>query len=611
MTDTSSHIETGTQIIKGYVKNLPQTPGVYRMFNNVGHLLYVGKARDLKRRVSSYTHISKLSNRLQRMVAETNTMEFVTTHTEVEALLLEANFIKEQNPRYNILMKDGKSFVFIEIQGEHPYPKIGKYRGAQKEKNMYFGPFASVDAVNDTLIAIHKTFKLRSCSDTIFATRTRPCLQYHIKRCSAPCVGRVSPDDYKNNLEQAKEVLNGKTSSIQKELASKMQRASDQKEYEHAAQYRDQIKSLSLIQSKQTINLAGMRDADVLAIHKTGGKSCVQTFFFRNGSNYGSYAYFPSHDASDTEDMILSAFMMQFYQGRKAPPHVLTNIDLAERQLISDALSSTVTHPKRGMKATLIKSAESNAQQALARKFATGDAQLKLLKGVQETFGLIRTPRRIEVYDNSHISGDKMVGGMIVAGLEGFDKKAYRTFNIKTAKASDDYGMMREVLSRRFKHTLAMETDQHHLPDLVIIDGGIGQLNVTLETMADMGVGDIPVVSISKGPARKAGEERFHTSDQRDFTLPKDDPVFYYIQRLRDEAHRFAIGRHRHRRVKSLRKSLLDDIPNIGPKRKKALLQHFGSAVAVTRAGLADLQAVEGISLAMAEKIYAFFHGQK
>ena len=606
---TITNLQRGADVIKEYVNTLPDNSGVYRMLGVKGNPLYVGKAKNLKKRVISYTIINKLPIRLQRMVNETYSMEFVTTNTESEALLLEANLIKKLQPMYNVLLKDGKTFQYIFIQKGHPWPRVTKLRGAQNENGTYYGPFASADAVEETLTAIYRSFLLRSCSDNVFASRTRPCLQYHIKRCSAPCVGWVSDSEYKKYLSQAKEVLSGKSNLIQHEISKEMMTASKNKEYERAAILRDRLKALAKIQSQQIINVAAIKNADVLAITSEGGKTCVQAFFFRNGSNYGTSSFFPSHSKDEDIQEVFTSFIMQFYEGRETPPEILINMDINDKSIVEKALNTKITLPKLGRKKDLILHAEQNAKNALKRKLIHKATQQTLLDGLAQKLALPNIPKRIEVYDNSHIQGTNQVGAMIVAGPEGFMKQAYRKFNIKGDIApGDDYAMMREVLTRRFKKSLDHDYEKHTLPDLVIIDGGLGQFNAAYQTMADLGVADIPILSISKGKERKDGEEKFFMLNQKEFRMEKNDPVFYYLERIRDEAHRFAITTHRNKRAKELTKSMLDDIPGIGAKRKKALLEYFGSARGVSEAGLKDLIAVEGISEAIAKVIYYNFH---
>ncbi len=612
MTDHSlppNQLTRGAQVIANYVKLLPAQPGVYRMLNHGGDVLYVGKAKNLPNRVRSYTSPHNLPNRLQRMISETASMEFVTTNTETEALLLEANLIKKFLPRYNVLFKDSKSYVYIFMQGEHPWPRITKYRGNRSQKGDYFGPFASVEAVDDTLTALHRAFLLRSCSDNVFSARQRPCLQYHIKRCSAPCVGYVTKADYAHSLTQATEVLRGRSLHVQKQLAQQMTEASANRLYEQAALYRDRIQSLSYIQAQQIINIPEIHEADVMAAYQQAGQTCIQVFFFRQGTNYGQQAYFPQHDPQTPLPEVLSAFIGQFYEGEHPPKIVLLSHKLAEQQLLEQAfVGTTIQVPKRGKKKDLIAHAWQNAKEALERRLAQNTQQKKLLQQTAERLNLPVTLKRIEVYDNSHLQGVAATGVVIVAGPQGFDKSSYRKFTIKNAKPGDDYGMMKEVLTRRFKKTLSDDLTQHTLPDLIIIDGGLGQLNISRETLADLGIGDISVLAIAKGVSRKPGSERLFTKEKKNFRLARNDPVFYFLQRLRDEAHRFAIGTHRAKRAKALSPSLLESVPGIGPKRKKALLQHFGSAKNVARASLKDLKAVEGISAAMAQKIFDHLH---
>jgi excinuclease ABC subunit C len=614
---TVTQLQRGIDVIRAHVKTLPNQPGVYRMLNTRGDVLYVGKAKSLRSRVTSYTQTEKMPLRLQRMVAETVKMEFVTTRSEVEALLLESNLIKKFLPRYNILLKDNKSFVYMFIQGTHDYPLITKHRGEQKQKGWYYGPFASVAAVNETIVSLHKVFRLRSCSDSVFASRTRPCLQYHIKRCSAPCVDYITKEDYAESVRETRAVLEGKNTQVMTSLNSHMARASAERDYEQAAVYRDRIKALSFVLLQQAVHIPGLKDADVLAVAQESGRICIQVFFYRQGSNYGSRVFFPQHDREDTVEEVLAAFMGQLYEDQTPPKLILINCELLEHDLLMEALSLKaeikvdIKFPKRGKLADLISHAAQNAADAMKRKIAEHSSRRVVLQNLAERFGLIAPPKRIEIYDNSHISGASAIGAMVVAGPDGFIKQAYRKFNIKSTELSpgDDYGMMREVFSRRFKRSLAKDLDADTLPDLIIVDGGKGQLSVVFETLADQGVADIPLVAIAKGAARTPGEERFFMPGREEFRLDKKDPVFYYIQTLRDEAHRFAIGSHRIRRSNTFKKSLLDDISGIGPKRKQALLRYFGSAVSVSRAGVADLQEVEGINEALAQHIYDHFHG--
>lgn len=613
----------GVEIVRGVVQTLPDTPGVYRMVNARGEALYVGKARSLKKRVASYTHIGRLPTRLVRMVAETASMEIVTTHTEIEALLLESNLIKRFMPRYNVLLRDDKSFPFILITADHKAPQIVKHRGAQNRPGRYFGPFASAGAVNDTVTALQRAFLLRSCSDNVYATRTRPCLQYQIKRCSAPCVGRIGEAEYRELAAQASDFLTGRRSDVQRRLVTSMQEASRSLDFETAGRYRDRIRALAQIQAHQTINNAGVDDADAIALHQAGGQSCIQVFFFRAGGNYGNRAYFPSHDRQLGPGAVLAAFIGQFYDNKPAPRLILLGNAPDEAGLIQQALSLRAGKPvkllvpRRGAKRGIIDHALANAREALARRVAENATQRRLLDELAETLGLETAPERIEVYDNSHISGRDAYGVMIVAGPEGFVKGAYRRFSIEPAEdapavptGGDDYAMMRQVLTRRFARALKEDPERERgWPDLVLIDGGAGQLGTAREVLADLGVVDVALCAIAKGPDRNAGRERLFLPDCAPLALEPSDPVLYFLQRLRDEAHRFAIGTHRAKRSRDIGASPLDEIPGIGRKRKQALLHHFGSARSVARAGLADLVAVAGISAAVAKKIYDHFHG--
>ena len=637
--------DAGIAVIEEQVRLLPSSPGVYRMLDAKGDVLYVGKARNLRKRVASYVNPAKVSHRIARMVNETVAMEVVTTHTEVEALLLESNLIKRLRPRYNILMRDDKSFPHILITGDHDWPQLVKHRGAQNRAGAYFGPFASAGAVNRTIAALQRAFLIRNCSDSVFQNRTRPCLQYQIKRCAAPCVGYISPDDYGELVAQARDFLSGDSAAVQRTLAQRMQAASDQLEFETAALYRDRIRALTQVQAHQDINVEGLADADIFAIHVAAGASCIQVFFFRSGSNFGNRAYFPRHDKSHDPSAILSAFIGQFYDDRRPPKIVLVSHKLTERQLLAEALSVRAGHrvalarPERGSKRKLMAHVHDNACEALNRRLAEDDTHRRMLNGVAGLFDLPGMPERIEVYDNSHIQGAHAVGAMIVAGPEGFVKSAYRKFNIRdfdvadgaqgqgpasvgidavsgdgsgnrAAGGGDDFAMMRQVLQRRFTRKMQEQSDgrQDALPDLLLIDGGLGQLNAVLEVLDRLDFRDLKVVAISKGPDRNAGRERFHMAGRPAFSMPERDPVLYYLQRLRDEAHRFAIGTHRARRSRSITHSAIDDIPGIGARRKRALLHHFGSARAVSRAGLKDLESVVGISSAVAKRIYDYFH---
>jgi len=589
----------GLDVIQNQLKTLPEAPGVYRMLDEQGKALYVGKAKNLRKRVTAYTHLERLPARLQRMVLATASMEIVTTHTEAEALLLESNLIKRLRPHFNILLKDDKSFPYI-LLGEGKWPRVMKHRGRQNDKGAYFGPFASASAVNQALMALQKAFLLRSCTDAVFAARTRPCLLHQIKRCCAPCVGRVTPEDYAALVSEARAFLAGDSSAIQKDLAVKMDAAAARLAYEEAAIFRDRIQALSRVQARQDVNLPGVGEADVIALHQAGGQACIQVFFFRSGQNCGNHAYFPSQTGEAEAGEILSAFLGQFYDDKPPPREVLLSHAPQDQALL-------------GERAKLIAHALRNAREALERRMAESQSQSRLLDGVAAVFGLDAPPRRIEIYDNSHISGTKSVGGMVVAGAEGFLKAAYRTFHIKdtTIAAGDDFAMMREVLTRRFARALKEDPEREGAtwPDLVLIDGGKGQLGVAVDVLAELGLeGEVPLVAVSKGPDRNAGREYFHQPGRESFQLPLNDPTLYYLQRLRDEAHRFAIGAHRARRSKAIGASPLEEIPGVGALRKKALLRHFGSARAISEAGQADLEAVEGVSAALAKKIYDFFH---
>ncbi|KJB92573.1 excinuclease ABC subunit C [Skermanella aerolata KACC 11604] len=613
----AGNLTQGADVIRSYLRTLPNSPGVYRMMNADGDVLYVGKAKSLKKRVVNYTHVMKLPTRLQRMVAETTTMEFVTTHTEVEALLLESNLIKRLMPRYNVLLRDDKSFPYIKITRGHDYPQLTKHRGVRDKSADYFGPFASGSAVNRTVTALQRAFQLRNCADTVYATRTRPCLQHQIKRCTAPCVGRVTPEEYQSQVLQARAFLSGKSRDIQAEMAKQMQAAAEALDFETAARIRDRIRALTATQAHQDINIEGIDDADVIACHQDGGSTCIQVFFFRGGSNYGNRAYFPSHDKNLELPEVLGAFISQFYDNKPSPRLILVSHEPAEQDLIAEALSLRAGHkvelvePKRGDKRRLLDHALVNAKEALGRRLSESASQARLLEGVAELFGLDATPERIEVYDNSHIQGTNAIGAMIVAGPDGMMKNSYRKFNIRSDIApGDDYGMMREVLARRFSRAIKEDPDRERgtWPDLVLIDGGQGQLSAAMEVMNELDITNLAVVSIAKGPDRNAGRERFFMPGRPPFGMDPKDPVLYFLQRLRDEAHRFAIGTHRARRTKAIGQSVIDEIPGIGPSRKKALLHHFGSARAVERAGLADLEGVEGISGTVAKKIYDHFH---
>ncbi|HEX2580758.1 MAG TPA: excinuclease ABC subunit UvrC [Dongiaceae bacterium] len=613
-----SRIEEGIEVIRGQVRILPTAPGCYRMMNGHGDVLYVGKARDLRKRVAAYTQPNRMPHRLQRMIAETASMEFIQTDTEAEALLLEANLIKKFKPHFNVLLRDDKSFPYILLTAHPEAPMICKHRGPRGLPGEYFGPFASAGAVNRTLVALERAFLLRSCSDHVYEGRTRPCLQYQIKRCSAPCVGRIAPDAYAALVQQARDFLRGKSATIQKQLAAAMMEASEAKQFERAAQLRDRLQSLSLIQNQQSIHVSSIVDADLFAIYQEGGQSCIQVFFFRNHGNYGNRAYFPSHDRHTEAPEILGAFLAQFYAERTPPPHVLVNIEPEDRALLAEALSLRagrrimIARPLRGERRKPLEQAERNAKEALLRRSAESASQQKLLAALGDLFGMAATPQRIEVYDNSHIGGTHTYGVMIVAGSEGFLKNQYRKFSLRDATLTpgDDYGMMRHVLERRFGRGLREDPERRGAgwPDLVLIDGGQGQLNAARQVMTELGLHDISVVAIAKGPDRNAGRERFFLPDREPFSLDPRDPLFFFLQRLRDEAHRFAINAHRDKRSQRIFHSRLDEIPGVGAKRKKALLLHFGSMRAVGEAGLDDLIRTPGIDRATAQKIYAHFH---
>ncbi len=629
----------GSELIAEKVKTLPDGPGVYRMLNDKGDVLYVGKARSLKKRVTSYTKLLGHSNRIARMISSTADMEFITTATETDALLLEANLIKQLKPRYNVLLRDDKSFPYILLTGDHDFPQVLKHRGARSQKGDYFGPFASAGSVTRTLNTLQRAFLLRSCSDSVFESRTRPCLLFQIKRCSAPCTGEISKTDYKGLVDEAHDFLRGKSRKTQDHLLKLMEAASAKLDFEGAALYRDRVRALTQIQSHQGINPQSVTDADVFAVAEDSGQTCVQVFFFRGGHNWGNRAYFPRHDKDVTRAEVLDAFLAQFYDDRPAPAQLLLSEGVEGRALLAEALTIrgerkvTVSVPARGEKRELVEHALRNATDALARRLAESATQRKLLSEMVTLFNLESPPQRIEIYDNSHIQGTNQVGGMVVAGPEGFLKNQYRKFNIKEGEIEpgDDYGMMRQVLTRRFSRLLkesvktgddaeedpngpstedALEMRRAQgWPDIILIDGGQGQLSVTMEVMRDLGITDVTVVSIAKGPDRNAGRERFFMPGRPPFSLPEKSPVLFYLQRLRDEAHRFAIGSHRARRAKQVHENPLDNVPGVGASRKRALLHHFGSAKAVSRAGLADLLTVEGISEKVARAVYDHFHG--
>ena len=612
-------IETGVAAIRNVWKTLPVKPGVYRMHDARGDVLYVGKARALKNRVSSYTQVDRLPNRLRRMVAQTRSMTIVTTNSEAEALLLEAQLIKRYRPAYNVLLRDDKSFPFILLRADHKFPRIQKHRGARRAKGDYFGPFASAGSVNQTLNALEKLFLLRSCNDSFFSRRDRPCLLYQIKRCSAPCVDRISPDAYAELVGDAKAFLSGKSTSVQAKLAGQMEVAATSLDFESAAIMRDRLKALTFIQGSQAINAEGVGDADVFALAAKSGVMCIQAFFIRGGQNWGHRSFFPVHTAEVPEDEVLASFMIQFYEDVPPPRTILVDREPAECGLLADALCEklgskvSISVPQRGDRVRLIKQAMRNAVEALERRQAESTTQGKLLQEVADLFELPEPPRRIEVYDNSHIQGTNALGAMIVAGPEGFVKGQYRKFNIKNPDTApgDDFAMMREVFTRRFGRAQEEDPDRDQgiWPDLVLIDGGKGQMSVVKAALEELGIEDVPLIGVSKGPDRHAGRETFHFPDGREFDLPVGAPVLFYLQRLRDEAHRFAIGAHRDKRSKAITASPLDDVPGIGPARKKALLMHFGTARAVRDASLEDMARAPGVSEAVARVVYDFYHG--
>ena len=653
-------LAAGRAAILRHARHAPASPGVYRMIDAAGEVLYVGKANNIKKRVVAYTRLTGHDSRIERMIAATHALEFVSTRSETEALLLEANLIKRLRPRFNVLLRDDKSFPYILITGDHWAPQILKHRGARNRAGKYYGPFASVWAVNRTITALQRAFLLRSCTDAFFESRTRPCLLHQIKRCSAPCTQEIAFPDYAELVREADAFLSGKSRAVKEELAAEMEQASAAMDYERAAVYRDRLAALSAVQSQQGINPRTIEEADVFALHQGGGFNCVEVFFFRTGQNWGNRAYFPKADRSLPASEVLGAFLAQFYDDKPVPGLILVSHDIQDRDLLAEALSTKsgykveISLPKRGEKKELVAHASTNAREALSRKLADTSAQSKQLRALAETFGLKRLPRRIEVYDNSHIQGSNPVGAMIVAGPEGFVKGQYRKFNIRSSELApgDDYGMMREVLRRRFKRLLTesprtaapaatltpaeesaaagaelipaldippsltlldadsfSSADASPWPDLVLIDGGLGQLNAACATLAELGVTDVPLVGIAKGVDRDAGEETFFMPDRPPLKLRPRDPLLYFVQRLRDEAHRFAVGSHRQRRKRDIREAGLQEIAGIGPTRKRALLRHFGTLKAIERATVADLSQVPGINAETARKIYDFFHG--
>jgi excinuclease ABC subunit C len=641
-------LAAGRAAIARHAKVAPAAPGVYRMIDAQGDVLYVGKAKNIRKRTVAYTRPTGYDPRIERMIAATAALEFVSTATETEALLLEANLIKRLRPRFNVLLRDDKSFPYILITGDHWAPQILKHRGARTRQGNYYGPFASVWAVNRTITALQRAFLLRSCSDGFFDSRTRPCLLHQIKRCSGPCTREIDFAEYTELVREANAFLSGKSQAVKDELAGEMERASGALDFERAAIYRDRLAALSAVQSHQGINPRGVEEADVFAVHQEGGFTCVEVFFFRTGQNWGNRAYFPKADRSLTAGEVLGAFLAQFYDDKPCPRCIFISHEIEERALLAEALSTKsgykveVAVPRRGEKKDLVDHALANAREALGRKLADTSSQRKLLGALAECFGLPRPPRRIEVYDNSHIQGSNAVGAMIVAGPDGFRKNQYRKFNIRSADLApgDDFGMMREVLGRRFKRlineapraaialpvsiegALALasqqdgapidvagdDEDESPWPDLVLIDGGRGQLTAAQETLTALGISDVPLIAIAKGPDRDAGQETFFMPGREAFKLKPRDPLLYFVQRLRDEAHRFAVGSHRVRRRRDIREAGLQEIPGVGPTRKRALLRHFGTLKAIERAAVADLAKVPGISAETARKIYDFFH---
>ncbi len=609
---------TGHALIRSYLNTLDGSPGVYRMLDAEGRVLYVGKARHLKKRVSNYANPRGHTVRIARMIHQTASMMFLTTKTETEALLLEQNLIKQLKPYYNVLLRDDKSFPSILLAKTHPFAQIKKHRGRKGEAGSYFGPFASAGAVNRVLNQLQKVFLLRNCSDSVFSGRTRPCLLYQIKRCSGPCVGLITETEYAGLVRDAEQFLAGKTTKVQEELAAQMQQASDALEFERAAALRDRIKALTQVQQVQGINPQTVAEADVIALHMEGGQACVQVFFIRANQNWGNKDFYPRTGAGAEEHEVLEAFLGQFYDNKQPPRQILLSHPIENDDLMQEALSQKagrkveIIVPKRGEKAELVEGAARNARESLARRMAETATQAKLLKGLAEAFDLDAPPKRIEVYDNSHIQGAHAVGAMIVAGPEGYIKSQYRKFNIKDTDLTpgDDFGMMKEVLGRRFKRLLKEDPERKgdNWPDLLLIDGGAGQVSAVAEIMREYGVDDIAMVGVAKGEDRDAGKEEFYRTGKRPFALRHNDPVLYFIQRLRDEVHRFAIGTHRAKRAKAMGATPLDGVPGVGAARKRALLAHFGSAKAVSRAGLEDLKKVEGISHRLAETLYDFFH---
>ena len=612
-------LKEGVAAIRNVLKTLPLKPGVYRMQDAKGDVLYVGKARALKNRVANYTQVERLPKRLQRMVSQTRSMTIVTTNNEAEALLLEAQLIKRYRPAYNVLLRDDKSFPFILLRADHDFPRIQKHRGARRAKGNYYGPFASAGSVNNTLNALQKLFLLRSCTDSFFRTRDRPCLLHQIKRCSAPCVGRISQDGYAELIEDAKDFLAGKSTKVQAKLGDQMQAAAENMDFELAAVLRDRLKALTFIQGTQAINAEGVGDADIFALACKDGVIGIQAFFIRGGQNWGHRSFFPAHTADVPEEEVLSLFLMQFYEEVPPARTVFVDRELPDAATLMEAMTAQagrkveLSVPQRGTRRRLLEQATRNAQEALERRLAESTTQARLLREVADLFDLPEPPNRIEVYDNSHIQGSNALGAMIVAGPEGFRKGQYRKFNIKQAATDDDFAMMREVFGRRFARAQAEDPDRDSgdWPDLVLIDGGRGQLNAVRGVLEDLGIEDVPLVGVAKGPHHgREGREVFHLLDGREITLPTNAPVLFYLQRLRDEVHRYVIGAHREKRAKAMGASPLDEVPGIGPARKKALLMHFGTARAVRNASLRDLQQAPGVSAAVAQQVYDFYHAK-
>jgi len=611
-------LKAGVEAIRNVVKTLKPSPGVYRMLDARGDVLYVGKARALKNRVANYTQVANLTNRLQRMVSQTRSMEIVTTNSEAEALLLEAQFIKRFRPPYNVLLRDDKSFPFILLREGHDYPRIMKHRGARKAKGNYYGPFASAGSVNTTINALQKLFLLRSCTDSFFDRRDRPCLLYQIKRCSAPCVGRIDKEGYDELLHQAKQFLSGKSDTVQKTIEAQMQKAAENLDFETAAMLRDRLRAATFIQGSQAVNAEGVGDADVFALAAKGGQIGIQGFFVRGGQNWGHRAFFPTHTKEVEEAEVLARVLAQFYEEVPPPRTILVDRELPEQELLEQAFGALagrkveISIPQRGDRRKLMQQASRNATEALDRRLAESGTQAKIMREMTEFLELAEVPARIEVYDNSHIQGAKAVGAMVVAGPEGFIKNQYRKFNIKSAQSNDDFGMMREVMQRRFSRAMEEDPDREKdgvWPDLVLIDGGKGQMSAVRDTLEELGIEDVPLIAIAKGPHHgREGREVFHFPDGREKMLPTNSPVLFYLQRLRDEVHRYVIGAHRAKRSRAITASPLDEIPGIGPARKRALLLHFGTAGKVRAASLQDLQRAPGVSESVAQKIYDFYH---